>query len=77
MNVIKHAEETNNCTVVWKFCTTKHNVRWVTQTNEPLKKGENATQTAFCRLRQGYFSALMKMFWTDNMSEGTGVTTSL
>jgi hypothetical protein len=48
----------------------------MTQTKEPLMKGENATQKAFCRLRQGYFSALMKMFWTDNMNEGTEVTTS-
>ena len=38
---------------------------------------DDATQKAFCRLRQGYFSALMEMFWTDNMNEGTEVTTSL
>jgi hypothetical protein len=44
---------------------------------ELLMNEINSTQKAFCRRRQGYFSALMEMFWTDNMNEGTEVTTSL
>jgi len=45
----------------------QNNVHGMTQTKDPLMKGENATQKAFCRLRQWYFIALIKMFWTDNM----------
>jgi hypothetical protein len=44
--VIKHAEETNNCTAAWKSGVTEPNVRcWRKQ--KELLKGANLTQKAF------------------------------
>jgi hypothetical protein len=55
--VFKHAEETNNCTVAWKFGVAEPNVRrWRKQ--KELLKGANPFQKAFCGPKHGNFSAV-------------------
>lgn len=54
--VIKHAEETSNCIAAWKFC---HKTEYTLEEKkkEPLLETANATQKAFCGLKQGHFNA--------------------
>jgi hypothetical protein len=55
--VIKHAEETNNCTVARKFGVAEPNVRgWRKQ--KELLKGANSTPKAFRGTKHGNFIAI-------------------
>jgi transposase-like protein len=54
--VIKHVEETNNCTTARKFGVTEPNVRcWRKQ--KELLKGANSTRKAFRGPKHGNFNA--------------------
>jgi transposase-like protein len=54
LTVIKHAEETNNCTTAQKFSVAEPNLRhWRKQ--KELLKGATSTQKAFCGPKHGNF----------------------
>jgi transposase-like protein len=55
--VIKHAEETNNCTTAWKFGVVEPNVRRWRKQKEQLK-GANSNQKPFRGPKHGNFNAV-------------------
>jgi hypothetical protein len=56
LTVLKHADETNNCHVAWKFHVTEQNVL-LKKTKEIIINESNSTQKAFYGPKQGNFNA--------------------